>query len=413
MGQTTLIRGARSIFQTRDKIKGPLRLSEMSVLPATDNGYVLIEDGVIRQTGPMAEVPERADQIVDATDRLVVPCWCDSHTHLVYAASREQEFVDRIHGLSYEMIARRGGGILNSARVLEHTSADDLFDAAWERLNEVVRFGTGAIEIKSGYGLSHAAELKMLRVIRRIREKAPIPVKATFLGAHAIPSVFKNDRQGYLRIITDEMLPEIAGEGLADYIDVFCDEGFYTVDETSRILEAGTKYGLKPKIHVNELANSGGVQIGLEHNALSVDHLERIGEEEIKLLSKSETISTLLPSCAFFLNIPYAPARALIDSGAAVALATDYNPGSTPSGRMPFVISLACIKMRMTPEESINAATINGACAMELQSAVGSISPGKLGNVIITKPVPSLAYIPYAFGSDHIEKVIIEGKVWA
>lgn len=411
MARSILLRRANAIFHHDAAPKQPLRREALGRLPALSAGYLLIEDGRIAAYGPDAEAPERADLIIDAQDRLVLPCWCDSHTHIVYAASREGEFIDRLHGLTYEEIAERGGGILNSARKLQEASEDALYEQAFHRLHEVIRFGTGAIEIKSGYGLTVESELKMLRVIRRLRETTPIPVRATFLGAHAIPKAYKSDRQGYLNLIKQEMLPRIHDQGLADYIDVFCDQGFFTPEETADLLEAGDRYGLKAKIHVNELANSGGVQVGVTHNALSVDHLERIGEDEIGLLSTSKTIGTLLPSCAFFLNIPYAPGRALIDTGAAVALATDYNPGSTPSGKMSLVLSLACIKMRLTPEEAVNAATLNGAFAMELDEDYGSITVGKRAHLIVTRPVPSLAFLPYAFGSDHIAKVVLGNEV--
>ena len=329
----------------------------------------------------------------------------------MFAKSRESEFVDRINGLSYEEIARRGGGILNSARKLAQTSEDELFESAYRRLNEIIRYGTVAVEIKSGYGLTVEGELKMLRVIRRLKEQSPIPIKATFLGAHAMPVEFRDNREGYLQLITDEMLPRIADQGLADFIDVFCERGFFTTNEAEHIIEAGAAYGLPAKIHVNQLANSGGVQVGVRNGALSVDHLECIGDEEIELLAASDTMSTLLPSCSFFLNAPYPPARALIEKGARVALATDYNPGSTPAGRMSFVISLACIKMKMLPFEAINAATINGAHAMQLQDTCGVIDTGRTAALIITPPLSSLEYIPYAFGSDHVAKMVLGKEV--
>lgn len=360
----------------------------------------------------MEKCPERADKILDASGRMVLPSWCDSHTHIVFAATREEEFTDRIRGLTYEEIAKRGGGILNSAHRLQQTPEEVLFESAWHRLKEVIAFGTGAIEIKSGYGLTVESELKMLRVIRRLKTVSPIPVKATFLGAHAIPADYKHRRQEYVDLVVQQMLPKVAEEGLADYCDVFCDRGFFTPAETGRILQAGWKYGLKPKIHANELDYSGGVQAGVANHAISVDHLEYTGDEEIVALQKSHTLPTLLPSCAFFLGIPYAPARRMIDAGLPVVLASDYNPGSSPSGRMSFVVSLACIKMKMLAEEAINAATLNGARAMELETEYGSIFPGKKANLFITKPMSTLAQLPYFFGNDPVDTVILNGKPW-
>ncbi len=374
--------------------------------------WLYIKGGKIHSWGVMDQLPKYSCTQLDAGGGSVLPCWCDSHTHIVYHGSRESEYVMRIEGAKYEEIAAQGGGILNSAKRLRQASYESLFEQAYARLKEMIGFGVGAVEIKSGYGLSVESELKMLRVIRGLKEVSPIPIKASFLGAHAIPSEYKHDRGGYIRLITDQMLPQIAEEGLADYIDVFCDEGFFTPAETGELLEAGARIGLRPKIHANELAISGGVQVGVKYNALSVDHLERIGEEEINCLLGSDTIATLLPGTSFFLNIPYAPARRLIDAGLGVALATDYNPGSTPSGRMPFVLSLASIKMSMLPEESFWAATLNGAYAMELQNELGSICPGKLANVIVTKPIPSLAYISYAYGSDLVHRVVLSGKIF-
>jgi imidazolonepropionase len=365
-----------------------------------ENGIV---QDIIRQGSPLPDV----ESVIDVSGRFVLPGWCDSHTHIVFAQSREQEFVDRIHGLSYEEIALRGGGILNSARKLADTSEEELFSSALHRLNEVIAQGTCAVEIKSGYGLSVESELKMLRVIRRLSESQNIPIKATFLGAHAYPMEYRNAHDGYIDLIINKMLPAIAKDGLADFVDAFCEENFFSVEETERIVTAAKSLGLVPKLHVNQLTNNGGVQMGIRCGALSVDHLEQIGTDEIALLAKSQTIATVLPSCSFFLNIPYAPARELVDAGAAVAIASDYNPGSTPSGRMPFLLSLACIKMRLTPEEAINAVTINGAHAMACQQDSGVIWPGREARVLITRPMRSLAYIPYAFGSDHIEKVVL------
>jgi imidazolonepropionase len=382
----------------------------MAELHSIEQAYLLIEDGIISDFGPMEECPSFIGQTMDLQGQSVLPAWCDSHTHIVFAASREEEFVNRIQGKTYEEIAAAGGGILNSARKLELTSEDELYESAKVRLEEVIKFGTGAIEIKSGYGLSYASELKMLRVIRRLKNISPIPIKSTFLGAHAIPAAYKNDRDAYLDLILQKMLPDIAKEKLADYIDVFCDRGFFTPAETERIIEAGAKYGMKAKIHANELGLTGGVQTGVKMNALSVDHLEALSEVEIECLLKGNTIPTLLPSTAFFLNLEYAPARKMIDSGLGVTLATDYNPGSTPSGKMAFVLSLACLKMDMLPKEAINAATINGAFAIEMENSLGSITKGKWANLILTKAIPSLDFIPYAFGSDTVDKVLIKGE---
>lgn len=408
---TLLIRSAKAIIQADTTGKSLAKGADMAHLPQINNAWILCENGKIANFGPMSTCPERADTIIDATGKMVFPSWCDSHTHLVFAASREEEFVYRIQGMSYEEIAHRGGGILNSAIKLRAVSEDALFESAWKRLQEVIGYGTGAIEIKSGYGLSTESELKMLRVIRRLKEKSPIPIKATFLGAHAVPTEYKADREAYIKLLLEEMLPQIVGEGLADYFDVFCDRGFFTPEETDRMLKEASRYGLKAKIHANELGLTGGVQTGVANNALSVDHLEHCGDEEIACLLASDTMPTLLPSCAFFLGLPYPPARQMIDAGLPVTLATDYNPGSTPSGNMPFAVSLACIKMKMLPEEAINAATINGARAMELEQQVGSIQIGKIANLFITKEIPSIAFLPYAFGSNVIDRIILNGTV--
>ena len=391
-----------------------LRGQALAQMPGIEQAYLRIEGKQIVDYGPMSalKVYESPAQTQDLSGRYVFPSWCDSHTHLVFAGSREQEFVDKIRGLTYAEIAQKGGGILNSAQLLQKTSAEVLFQQASKRLEALKNLGTGAIEIKSGYGLTLEAELKMLRVIKRLKQEADIPIKATFLGAHAFPSAFKDDRRGYIRQIIEEMLPAIALEGLADYIDVFCEQGFFTPVETAQILEAGRRYGLKAKLHANQLHNSGGVQVGVQAGAVSVDHLENIGEEEIQLLAQHPTIATLLPSAAFFLRLPYPPARQLIEAGAAVAIATDFNPGSSPSGNMPLLVALSCIQMRMLPEEAINAATFNGACAMEAQQEVGSIAVGKRANLIVTRPMPSLAYLPYAFGSNLIEQVLINGSIY-
>lgn len=405
-----LIRNISCLLQAETQFRPLVRGAEMAHIPQVHDAFLLLENGRIAAFGPMSECPERADEVLDATGRLVLPSWCDSHTHIVFAATREEEFVDRIRGLSYEEIAERGGGILNSARKLQAATEDELFEGAWGRLQEVIGMGTGAIEVKSGYGLTLESELKMLRVIRRLKEQSPIPVKASFLGAHAVPTDYKNRREDYIALIINEMLPQVAGEGLADYCDVFCDKGFFTPAETDLILKAGWKWGLKPKIHANELGLTGGVQVGVANQAISVDHLEYTSAAEIEVLKNSDTLPTLLPGCAFFLGIPFAPAREMMDAGLPVVLASDYNPGSCPSGNMPFVISLACAKMKMLPEEAVNAATLNGARAMELEGELGTIAVGKIANIFITRPMLSLAGLPYAFGSNVVETVVINGK---
>ncbi|HRK26492.1 MAG TPA: imidazolonepropionase [Chitinophagales bacterium] len=409
-----LLKNIALLVQTEEKPTRWVAGANMQNLPCLPNAWLLISKGKIADFGSMGSCPDVGEsaEVIDVRGKMVFPCWCDSHTHIVYAGSREQEFVYRIKGMSYEEIARQGGGILNSAQQLQQASEEELFEAALGRLKEMIGYGTGAVEIKSGYGLTPESELKMLRVIRRLKESLPVSIKATFLGAHAVPHTYKHNREAYINLLTNQMLPEIAAQELADYIDVFCDEGFFTVPETAKILKAGALYGLKPKIHANELAVSGGVQVGVAHNALSVDHLEQIGQAEIYSLLGSQTMPVLLPGTAFFLNIPYAPARQMIAAGLPVALATDYNPGSTPSGKMPFVLSLACLKLKMLPEEAINAATINGAYAMELQETHGSICRGKVANVFIAQPMPSVAFLPYAFGSNLIETVILQGRVW-
>lgn len=402
-----LIRNIKSLVGIREAGTRLVSGAEMKTLPAIDNAYLLIENGLIKAFGVNPDAPERAEEIIDATGRFVFPCWCDSHTHIVYAGSREQEFVDKIHGLSYEEIAKRGGGILNSALKLAEASEQELFDAAYRRLEEMQNFGTGAVEIKSGYGLSYEGELKMLRVIKRLKEKSGIIIKSNFLGAHAFPNAFKQNHEGYLDLLINRLLPQIADEGLADFIDVFCDRGFFSPDETDRILQAGAKYGLKPKIHANELDYSGGIEIGVKNHALSVDHLEFTGNDQIEALRNSGTMPTLLPSTAFYLGLHYAPARKMIDAGLPVAVATDFNPGSSPSGNMPFIVALSCIKMKMLPEEAVNAATLNSAYAMGVEQQLGSITTGKKANVFITKPISSLAFLPYSFGSNLVERVII------
>ena len=395
--------------KTVDRLSG----KEMAGIPVIENAWLYLEDGLIHSFGRMNDMDfVAAENNYDAEGRTILPCWVDSHTHIVFAAPRDQEFVDRIKGLSYEEIAKRGGGILNSARRLNDISEEELYDQSLARLEKLIAQGTGAIEIKSGYGLSLYSELKMLRVIRKLKETVPIPVKASFLAAHAYPPEFKNDHEGYLRLIIDEMLPQVADEGLADYMDVFCEEGFFSVEETSRLLEAGWKYGLKPKIHANQLHFSGGVQVGIKHNAVSVDHLESVGDEEIDALKSSNTIPTLLPGAAFFLGMHYQPARKMIDAGLPVCLATDYNPGSNPSGNIPLLLTLACTQLKMTPEEAINAVTINGAAALEMSQELGSIAPGKKANLIITRKIPSLSYIPYDNGNNPVEKMILNGAFY-
>ncbi len=390
-----------------------LRGAALADLPIIENAFLDIEDGIILDYGSMQDLQQfevNVDfEIFDANGASVLPSWCDSHTHLVFAASRESEFVDKIKGRSYAEIAAKGGGILNSADKLNNTSEEELFASAWLRLQELIALGTGAIEIKSGYGLSVEGELKMLRVIKKLKKSSPIPIKSTFLGAHTYPLEFKNNHRGYLDLIINELLPIIANENLADYIDVFCEDGFFSVAETNEICIAGKSVGLVPKIHANQLTVSGGVEIGVALDALSVDHLESMDEKAISTLAASETIGTLLPTAAYFLRMPFQPARQLIDAGCAIALASDFNPGSSPSGNMNTVVSMSCIQMKMLPEEAINAATINGAFAMGLEEMMGSITKGKLANLIFTKPIPSISYLPYAFGSNLIKSVMING----
>jgi imidazolonepropionase len=430
---TTLITNIKQLVGIRstDRYNGEaLRGKELADLPTIEDAYLIIEDGVIAEYGSMNSIQPRYlsgpkskiknpksnpdgyrdKNPVNASGQIVLPCWCDSHTHLVFAASREEEFVDKVKGMSYAEIAAKGGGILNSARKLNDASEDQLFSAAWKRLEEVSKLGTGAIEIKSGYGLSVEGELKMLRVIKKIKERSNLSIRSTFLGAHAYPPEFKEDHQGYIDCIVNEMLPVIGKEKLADYIDVFCESGFFSPEEMDMVCKAGMSHGLKPKLHVNQLNSIGGIEAGIKLNALSLDHLEILTENEIVQLSNSGAIGTLLPTAAFFLRVSFPPARRLIDAGCAVALASDYNPGSSPSGNMNLVVSMACIQMKMLPEEAINAATVNGACAMELKNEAGSIDVGKKANLIFTKPVPSLAYIPYAFGTNSIDKVMINGE---
>jgi imidazolonepropionase len=400
-------------IEFENNLRPRLSGAEMSNVEQLNDAWLAIEDGRISSFGTMEDWPGISDwrnlDVIDAAEGAVIPAWCDSHTHIVFAAPREKEFVMRIEGSSYEEIAAAGGGILNSAKRLQETPQEELFESALKRLNEIISMGTGAVEIKSGYGLSLEDELKMLRVIQQLKSVSPITIKSTFLGAHAIPATYKNSRQEYIELIINQMIPAVAEEGLGDYCDVFCDRGFFTPEETDKILAQGLKYGLKPKIHANELDFSGGIQMGVKHNAISVDHLECTGDEEIELLKTSHTMPTLLPGTAFFLGLHYPPARKMIDSGLPIALASDYNPGSCPSGNMWFVQSLACTQMKMLPSEAFNAATLNGAAAMELEHSHGNIAAGKVANLIITDKITSLDYLPYAFGKPPVQQVIING----
>lgn len=406
-----LITNIKELLQVReisiDKVSG----SEMKILPSIKNAFLYLENDLISDFGKMENCPNIIDaEIYDAAGKIVLPTWIDSHTHLVYAGSREQEFVDRINGLSYEEIFNRGGGILNSAKKLQETTEEDLYEQSKVRLEEVMLQGTGAIEIKSGYGLTLEAEMKMLRVIKRLNENYPIEIKATFLGAHAFPLTYKDNHKAYIDLICDEMIPKIAEEKLADYVDAFLESGYFSVEETTRIMEVGNQYGLKSKIHVNQFTAINGIEACVKNNALSVDHLEIVTDEDIEVLKNSVTMPVALPTCSYFISIPYTPARKMLEAGLPLALASDFNPGTTPSGNMNFVVATACIKMKMTPEEAINAATINAAYAMDLSNTHGSITKGKKASIIITKPIESFYQIPYAFGSNLIEKVIINGQ---
>lgn len=405
-----LFTNIKELLQTRDNPTTALKAEAMKVLPTIKNAYLLIEDQKISQYGSMNNLPTiEVDKQVDLSGKMVLPTWCDSHTHLVYAGNREQEFIDRINGLSYEEIAAKGGGILNSAKTLENTSENELFEQSVKRLESVARLGTGALEIKSGYGLSLEGELKMLRVIKRLKEYSGITIKSTFLGAHAVPLSFKENRQAYIDYIIDTILPEVVSQGLAEYIDVFCEKGYFSVSDMERILEAATEKGLIPKVHVNQFNAIGGIKAAIKYNALTVDHLEVIEEQDITAMQNANTIAVALPLCSFFLGIPYSPAKKLIEAGIPFALASDYNPGSSPSGNMNQVVSTACIKMKLNPEEAINAATINAAHAMGIASTHGSITPGKVANFIITKDVPSYGYLMYDFGNNNIDSVYING----
>ena len=408
-----LIKNIKELLQVRDSNISVIKGKDMKILPSIKNAYLLIDHDTIVDYGFMDHIQDlTADEEIDASGKIVLPTWCDSHTHIVYAGNREQEFVDRINGLSYEDIANRGGGILNSAEILQNTNEDDLYIQSAKRLRNVIKLGTGAIEIKSGYGLTVEAELKMLRVIKRLKKEFPIKVRATLLAAHAVPKEFKNNKAAFVDLVINKMIPEVAKERLATYIDVFCEKGYFDLEDTERILQAGTKHGLIPKIHVNQFNAFGGIGVGVKYHALSVDHLEELNQDDIEVLKGSKTMPVALPSCSYFLSIPYTNGRQLIDAGLPLALATDYNPGSTPSGNMNFVISTACIKMKLTPEEAINAATINGAYAMGIENMYGSITRGKKANVIITKEVPSYGFLPYAFGDNHIDQIIINGQLF-
>lgn len=406
----TLITNISQLFQTEETNTSPIHKvagSAMATMASVSDAWLMLENGIIQGFGSMSTLPnEHADEYIDASGRLVLPSWCDSHTHIVFAAARDGEFRDRILGVSYEEIARKGGGILNSAKRLNEMDEQALFEGSLQRLNNVMQQGTGAIEIKSGYGLCLDGELKMLRVIRKLKEHAGIPIKASFLAAHAYPMEYRENKAGYINLIIEKMLPVVAAEGLADYMDVFCEQGFFGIEETERLLEAGWKHGLKPKIHANQLHYSGGVQVGVKHNALSVDHLECVGDAEIESLKGSETMPVLLPGAAFFLGIQYQPARRIIDAVLPVCLASDYNPGSCPSGNIPLLLSIACTQLKMTPEEATHAVTINGAAAMELSGEMGSIRVGKKASVIITHKMNSLAYIPYDFGNNPVYRHI-------
>ena len=404
-----LFKNIKELIQVREIAIDFLSGKEMNVLPTLKNAFLLVENGLIADFGFMEDCPDIEIKTIDATGKMILPSWCDSHTHLVYSGNREDEFVDRINGLSYKEIADNGGGILNSTKRLQETSEEDLYNQSKIRLENIIQLGTGAVEIKSGYGLTKEAELKMLRVVKKLNTDYPIEIKATFLGAHAVPENYKDNKSGYLQMLIDDILPAIQKENLADFIDIFCETGYFSVADTQQILVAGKKYGLIGKIHVNQFTAIGGIQAGIKNDVLSVDHLEEMRTEDINALKGTKTMPVALPSCSYFLSIPYTPARRMIDEGLPMALATDYNPGSTPSGNMNFVVATACIKMKMTPEEAINAATINGAYAMTLQDKVGTITKGKLANLILTKEINSYNFIPYSFGNHCIDKVFLKG----
>lgn len=407
----TLFKNIKELVQVRTEPISFVAGEQMKVLPTIKDAYLVVENGLIVDFGSMDNRPaEPMDEVVDVTGKMILPTWCDSHTHIVYAGNREGEFIDRINGLTYEEIAKRGGGILNSAKKLNEISEEELFQQSRVRVEEVMQQGTGAVEIKSGYGLTVEGELKMLRVIKRLKETYPIEIKATFLGAHAVPAEYKGNKEGYLQMLINDIMPKIADEKLADFVDIFCETGYFSVEDSELIMEAGKKYGLTPKIHVNQFNAIGGVQAAVKYNALSIDHLEVVNDEDIETLKGTNTMPVALPGCSFFISIPYTPARKFIEAGLPLALASDFNPGTTPSGNMNFVVSAACIKMKMNPEEAINAATINGAYAMGLEKEVGTITVGKKANFIVTKPINSYGFIPYAFGTSQIEKIYIKGK---
>ena len=408
-----LIKNIKFLVQIDESKRRWVAGKDMASLDTLEDAFLFIKNGLIADYGKMDDLLPEYDQgeSINATNKLVFPSYCDSHTHLVYAGSREIEYTDKIRGLSYEEIAKRGGGILNSAKLLHHTSEEELFEQSLQRVLEIMQMGTGAVEIKSGYGLNVKDELKMLHVIQRLKESVPLTIKSTFLGAHSVPAAYKNDREAYVDKVINEMIPAIAAENLADYIDVFCDRGFFTVEDTERILIAGEKFGMRPKIHANELDYSGGIQVGVRHNALSVDHLEFTGDNEIACLKESKTMPTLLPGASLFLGMDDPPARKMIESGLPIALASDYNPGSSPSGNMKLIMSLGCIRLRMLPEEVIHAVTLNGAYAMGVEEELGTITRGKKANLFITKEIPGYEFMPYAFGSDLVDTVILEGKV--
>ncbi|MCQ2326280.1 MAG: imidazolonepropionase [Bacteroidales bacterium] len=405
----TVIKNIKSLVQVEDKARLAVCGKDMAEVKCIDNAYLLIEDGIIKDFGTMDSCPN-ADKEIDATGRFVLPSFCDSHTHLVYAGSREIEYIDKIKGLSYEEIAERGGGIVNSALRLQKASEEELYDDAMQRLEGMIKLGTGAVEIKSGYGFTTEAELKMLRVIRKLKENSPLTIKANFLGAHGVPMEYRGNIDAFVDKIVNEMIPKVADEGLADFIDVFCDKGFFTVEQTDRMLFEGVKRGLKPKIHANELAASGGIQVGVKYNALSVDHLEYTGDAEIECLMASQTMPTILPGAAFFLNMQCAPARKMMQAGLPIAMASDFNPGSSPSGNMQLILTFACVNYKLTPQEAINATTINTAYAMDVVDKLGSICRGKVANFYITKEIPSIEYLPYYYGENKVEKVFLNGK---